>query len=200
MASKARKPRVSRIEEDDWIESAFDMLANGGVAAVRVEPLADRLGVTKGAFYARYPTRDALLAAMLEYWRRVSTVDVLTAFAEINERPVERLRRILDLPFRRADVRNRARMEMAIRIWAHHDERAAKTMAEIDAYRIRYFESVLRANGFAAPEAEARAFLIYAYVVADGSLPGARSPALRSRVRQLLSTELDNENEAQQTD
>ena len=196
MASNARKLRVSRIEHDEWIEAAFDMLAKGGVAAVRVEPLSHSLGVTKGAFYARYPTRDALLVAMLDYWRRVSTVDVLSAFAEINESPAERLRRILDLPFRRADVRNRARMEMAVRIWAHHDQRAAQTMEEIDAYRIHYFDSVLRANGFAASEAQAHAFLIYAYVIAEGSLPGARSASLRSHVRMLISKGLVDGDEA----
>ena len=65
---------MSRIDESRWIEAALTLLADGGVDAVKVEPLAERLGVTKGAFYVRYANRDELLLAMLDYWRRESTM------------------------------------------------------------------------------------------------------------------------------
>lgn len=166
------------------------MLADGGTSAVRVEPLALRLGVSKGAFYSRYASRDALLAAMLDYWRRVAAVDVFVAFAAIVESPVNRLERVLGIPSRRPDAANRARLEMAVRIWAHHDARAAATMREIDAYRLGYIESVLKGNAFAPAEAEARAFLIYSYIIADGSLPGKRSEMTKAHIYALLSNGL----------
>ena len=118
------------------------------------EPLALKLGVTKGAFYARYPTRDALLMAMLDYWRRVSTLDVLSGFAAIDESPERRLDRVVKLSSRRPDVRNRGLLEMGIRIWADSDPIAAATMQEIDSYRLDYFKAVLRANGFEEAEAD----------------------------------------------
>ncbi|HYI43128.1 MAG TPA: TetR/AcrR family transcriptional regulator [Sphingomicrobium sp.] len=177
----------SRIDEQDWIEAALDMLARGGLGAVRIEPLALRLGVTKGAFYARYPTRDALLVAMLDYWRRVSTVDVLTGFAAMDEAADERLERIVKLSSRRSDVRNRGLLEMGIRIWADSDARAAVTMKEIDAYRLDYFRSVLRSNGFSGQDAEARAVLIYGYLIADACLSGVRSEDTKRSIRALLT-------------
>jgi AcrR family transcriptional regulator len=188
--SKVANPpraRVSRIDAASWIEAALALLAERGIDAVRIEPLAELLGVTKGTFYARYPNRDAFLSAMLEYWRQESTIAVISGFGAINEPPEERLQRILMLPFRRSDVKERGRMEMAIRLWAHSDARAAATMREIDAYRLQYFQSVLEANGLATEEARARAFLIYAYIAADGTLPGQRSEAVRARCRELLS-------------
>lgn len=184
----------SRIDEQDWIEAAFDMLAKGGVGAVRVEPLALKLGVTKGVFYARYPTRDALLAAMLDYWRNVSTVGVLEALASIDESPEQRLERIVKLSNRRPDARNRGLLEMAMRIWADTDARAAATMKEIDACRLNYFEAVLRSNGFDQDEAEARALLIYGYMVADACLSGSRSESTKRFIRGLLSAGIVNEN------
>ena len=48
---------MSRLDKDAWVETALAMLADGGIDAVRVEPLALLLGVTKGAFYARFPAR-----------------------------------------------------------------------------------------------------------------------------------------------
>ncbi|MGZ8347657.1 MAG: hypothetical protein ACXWUP_11160, partial [Allosphingosinicella sp.] len=92
------------------------------------------------------------------------------------------------LPMRRPDIKDRARMEMGIRLWAHRDLRAAATMREIDDYRLRYFQSVLEANGLSTDEAEASAFLIYAYIIADGSLPGERSRQVRERCRAILAS------------
>lgn len=179
--------KVSRIDAATWMEAALGLLADGGIAAVRVEPLAEMLGVTKGAFYSRYATRDELLGAMLDYWRQESTVEVLAVFAAINESPEERLQRLLLVPFRRPDVKDRARLEMGIRIWAHRDGRAAATMREIDTYRLHYVQSVLEANGLCAEQAGARAFLIYAYVIAEGTLPGERDERMRSICRDILS-------------
>jgi AcrR family transcriptional regulator len=187
MQTATPKQLNSRIDEQEWIETALDMLATGGLAAVRVEPLALRLGVTKGAFYARYPTRDALLMAMLTYWRRVSTIDVFEGFAAIDEPAPQRLDRVVRLSTRRPDVRRRGLLEMGIRIWADTDARAAATMEEIDAYRLDYFEAVLRANGFPPREAKARALLVYGYMIADACLSGKRSEETRRLIRSLLS-------------
>lgn len=200
MQTGTSKVLNSRIDEQEWIETALDMLAKGGLAAVRVEPLALKLGVTKGAFYARYPTRDALLVAMLSYWRRVSTIDVFDGFAAIDEPPSQRLERIVSLSTRRPDARNRGLLEMGIRIWADSDARAAATMEEIDAYRLNYFEAVLRANGFDAEGSKARALLIYGYMVADTCLSGKRSPETKRFVRAMLSDDIVREEHGQVDD
>ena len=183
----AKQSFNSRIDEQEWIEAALVMLAEGGLGAVRVERLALKLGVTKGAFYARYPTRDALLAAMLDYWRKVSTVDVFTGFAAMDEPPEQRLERIVKLSSRRPDVRHRGMLEMAIRVWADSDARAAATMEEIDSYRLDYFKAVLRANGFSPADADARALLIYGYLIVDACLSGRRSDDTRQAIREVLT-------------
>jgi hypothetical protein len=51
----ALMPAKSRLSRERWIEAALDALADGGVAAVAVEPLAARLGVTKGSFLPGRP-------------------------------------------------------------------------------------------------------------------------------------------------
>lgn len=64
----AAPTRPSRLSADDWALAALNLIAESGVAAVAVEPLARRLGVTKGSFYWHFPSRDALLQAALERW------------------------------------------------------------------------------------------------------------------------------------
>src|SRR2546429_8931942 len=59
-----RTPRTS------WIEQGLRALAAGGPDAVRVETLAQTLGVSKGGFYWHFQDRRALLEEMLDSWER----------------------------------------------------------------------------------------------------------------------------------
>ena len=49
----------------DWLKAARLALLHRGPDAVRVEPLARGLGVTKGSFYWHFKDRNALLEALL---------------------------------------------------------------------------------------------------------------------------------------
>ena len=49
-------PRSGRLSADDWAREALEQIAEAGVGSVAVEPLARRLGVTKGSFYWHFPT------------------------------------------------------------------------------------------------------------------------------------------------
>ena len=55
--------RSRRLSADDWAREALEQIAETGVSSVAVEPLARRLGVTKGSFYWHFPSREALLQA-----------------------------------------------------------------------------------------------------------------------------------------
>ena len=68
-----------RLSADDWAVAALGALAGGGLSAVAVEPLAARLGATKGSFYWHFAGREALVAATLERWERTATEDVIAA-------------------------------------------------------------------------------------------------------------------------
>src|SRR5436190_1147566 len=71
MAAPTRTPKST------WIDAGLQALAAGGPDAVRIEPLAQRLGVTRGGFYWHFGGRDAFLGELLDTWERRSTDDVL---------------------------------------------------------------------------------------------------------------------------
>jgi len=90
---------MARLSAEDWVRAALDALAEDGFAAVAVEPLAKRLGVTKGSFYWHFKDRNALIAAMLEQWERVETESViewLKKYPSAQERVTRLLRRALE--------------------------------------------------------------------------------------------------------
>lgn len=82
------KPRLSK---QDWLTAALTALAEGGVGAVAVEPLAQRLGMTRGSFYWHFADRNALLREALEWWEQQGTDAVIERVAEIAD-PRQRMR------------------------------------------------------------------------------------------------------------
>jgi len=77
----------------DWAEAALEVIAELGVKGVAVEPLARRLGVTKGSFYWHFANRRALLQAALELWEHQQT-DQILARVEQESDPRRRLARV----------------------------------------------------------------------------------------------------------
>ena len=86
-----QEPRAGRLSAEDWAQAALGMIAEQGVTAVAVEPLARRLGVTKGSFYWHFPSRDALLQAALERWEAFEQETVFGTLEAVDD-PRERLR------------------------------------------------------------------------------------------------------------
>lgn len=64
------------LSRSDWAEAALDTFARDGLQGVAIEPLARRLGATKGSFYWHFIDRNELIGAMLELWERRETIEV----------------------------------------------------------------------------------------------------------------------------
>ena len=83
-----------RLRRADWVEAALEAIAQGGLSAVAVEPIAVRLGVTKGSFYSHFSSRDELIDAALDSWEESHGRSGLERFARIDD-PAERLRQVM---------------------------------------------------------------------------------------------------------
>src|SRR5258708_23177360 len=90
---KGRGPR--RLTRGDWTTAALGGIADGGLAAVGVEPLAARLGATKGSFYWHFENRDALLEAAIGRWEKETTTDVVAEITAAHDAPASQFRRLV---------------------------------------------------------------------------------------------------------
>ncbi|GAA3840556.1 TetR/AcrR family transcriptional regulator [Saccharothrix violaceirubra] len=145
-----------RRTRDDWTEVALKALAEGGVAAVAVEPLAARLGATKGSAYWHFPNRDALLEATLERWDREHTQAVI-AVVEKQADPFERLRLLFGVVMQNVED---SAVELAM-LAAADDPSVAPVLGRVTARRISYLVDLFIALGFDADVARLRAQLAY---------------------------------------
>lgn len=59
-------PRPATITADDLIDAAERVVASGGGAALTFDAVAREAGVSKGAVLHHFPTKDALIKAMIE--------------------------------------------------------------------------------------------------------------------------------------
>ena len=152
-----------------WIATGLAVLAEGGIDRVRVEVVAERLGVTKGGFYRRFKDRRALLDAILEEWRRgrIAAINRQTELGDMA--PGERLRSLIELYSERVSAHGMA-IELAIRQWARTDRAAAATVALVDAQRLKNVADLYRRLGLAAEDAQSRAILFYSFIFGQSLL------------------------------
>ncbi len=163
------KGRNEPLGPEDWIAAGLAALADGGVDAVRVDPLAKSLGVTRGSFYWHFRDRAALLTALLDAWGRQQTDGVIARAEALDLPPADTLRALLGFCF--ADD---GRLERALRAWATQDAAVARTIAAMDERRTAYLSVLLKASGIPQPNADARARLAYRTWLGDYALADRR--------------------------
>lgn len=183
-ASPVKRGPKPKVTAERWFIAALEQLALGGIDAVRVEMLAEQLGVTKGMFYARFDTRESFLDAMIDYWRQRTTTGLVGELTAMDSGPEDRMARLFAIS-QMDRAKTGAWIEIAMRTWGLTHDRAKQALEEIDRYRLVYFEAVLAANGVPKEQVSARAFLIYSYVIGDTLLPGDRA-AIRDACHALL--------------
>jgi AcrR family transcriptional regulator len=167
-----------RLSREDWEGAALDAIAEGGLAAVAVEPLAARLGVTKGSFYAHFPSRDALIDAALDRWKRSHG-----EFAGIED-PAQRLEQAM---LTAVEFSQSGAPSVHVNLLGElHDPRVRDAVAHVTAGRMARLTSTYRELGFPPKRAEHRARLAYSTYV--GLLQMAReAPDRRLSKREVSS-------------
>lgn len=180
--AKTRGRETARLAAIDWIEVAKDVLAEQGVDRVSIEPLAKRLGVTKGSFYAHFKDRDDLLSAILENWRKGATLQIIDRIEKGAESPRERFARLLRVPFASGSRSRRgAEIELSIRLWGRSDGRARAALAEVDQLRLAYIGRLLVSVGVPEAGAAARAIQVYSFMRVGAALVDSADETLIAR-------------------
>ena len=156
------------LDAQAWIAGALEALATSGIDAVRVEPLAKTLAVTKGSFYWHFADRRALIDAMLSQWSAGRIVAIHEQTAQTTD-PALALRKLIDLYTRRSNAHGLS-IELAIRALARNDAGAASAVQAVDAERLRHVASLFARLGYGPREAEARAVMVYAYLFGQSLL------------------------------
>ena len=104
MNTQSTQPSPSGGARNRLLDAAFYIIRRKGYAATSVEELCARAGVTKGAFFHHFPTKDSLAVAAVNQWTSMSTAHFASASYHRFEDPLDRVLGYLD--FRRAMLRS----------------------------------------------------------------------------------------------
>ncbi len=181
------KPRLT---PDDWIKASFAALTAGGPQAIRAEPIARALKVSKGSFYWHFADVPALKQAMLDHWGKIATQDIIDLVEAKASSAKDRLRLLVQISTASSnDEYGGALAEAAIRDWARYDENAAKTLKSIDRKRLAFVESQFRSHGTPKAQCRQNANILYAALIGLAHLshhglatPSDDLPALLDRL------------------
>ena len=157
--SPKRREASGRGSPEIWLDAAYDMLIEGGVDAIRIVPLAEKLQLARTSFYWFFEDRGALLAALLDRWRSVNTARLIQRTELYAESITEAIFNLFDcwLDPKLFD----SRFEFSIRSWAQQSPDVASEIHSADLIRIDALTKMFLRFGFEPLAADVRARTIY---------------------------------------
>jgi AcrR family transcriptional regulator len=168
----------ARLSRQAWVQAALEAIAEGGLAAVAVVPLAKQLGATKGSFYWHFANREALVEAALAEWEQSHTAAVIAEIEGSSDEPLQQLR----LLFRRVTaLAARDRIELALLATADHPT-VQPVLDRVTRRRIIFTAGLFQRFGFSRGQAKRRALLAYSAYLGHAQLLHA-TPQLLPRAQ-----------------
>ena len=180
-------PAATRTPRSRWIEEGLRALAAGGPDAVRIEPLARALGVTRGGFYWHFDDRRALLAEILDTWERVSVDEVIERVEGEGGHARAKLRRLSAFA---GSSDEPLRTDLAVRDWARRDPTVAERLRRVDNRRMDYLRSLFGAFCPDADDVEVRCMVFYSLWIGSHFIAADHGARTRADVLKLALTRL----------
>ena len=166
MAKSAKKKSIGRegaLTRQDWIDAAREMLIESGIERVKVEPLAEHLGVSRGSFYWHFRDRKDLLDQLIAGWLSTALEPMRAVAGERDLGALERFEK-----FMRVWVQGEPYCpiyDLAIRRWAQVSKDVSKIVKKTDNDRIALLAQIFRDMGHEPDEAFIRARIAYFHQV-----------------------------------
>lgn len=155
-ATVAETPDRACLCAADWEYAALNLMAEKGINAVGVEPLARRLGITKGSFYWHFSSRDELLNRALARWITEDEEIIARARGQ-NLPPRDRLADFI----RRTSRRNLTHRVYAALCACPDHPQVCRVLERITRRRMDFLAGALTEMGMGPRQARHRARLTY---------------------------------------
>ena len=174
----------------DWVEAGQSLLIDGGIEAVKLQRLTERLEVTTGSFYHHFRNLDEFLCALADYYgSKQAQLMFDRARAKVGDDPEDVLRESTRI-FGRGSMRL---LNIAMRAWAHGDKRAAAAVRRFDKVLMDNLDRIFLELGFGELEAKARTLIMMGLSSVDFD-PKVMQPSYQERwvvIRDLITRKFD---------
>ncbi len=177
----------TRLTKIDWLQAGFQALAAKGPQALKAEPLARALKVSKGSFYWHFKDIADYKSAMLDLWQQQATADIIADVSANSGVASERLKDLITqvssmdmAPYGGTNI------EAAIRDWARYDRLAQAALQAVDRQRLAYVRQLFQGCGFDKAQSQTKAALLYGALNGLQGLTYTGQVDLQRELRHLL--------------
>ena len=154
-ATLLRGPALGRV---DWLRAALSSLIESGVESVKITQLSEKLGVTRGSFYWHFKDREEILSALIEYWHRKNTANIIAA-AERGPELVDAVLALMEAWVDREIFD--PQLELSIRSWSRNDAVLRAKVRADDEARLEALQAMNQRAGRTRSEAVVAARNLY---------------------------------------
>ena len=156
---------------------------------MRIEALAEALGVTKGGFYWHFDDRQALLDEMLDAWERVGVDDVIEQIEAGGGDARAKLWHLWRLASEES-IGDLMQIDLAVRDWARRDDAVAERLRRVDDRRMEYMRSLFGAFCSDEDEVEARCLIAFSLWIGNHFIAADHGERTRNEVVALVMRQL----------
>ncbi|RDH79832.1 TetR/AcrR family transcriptional regulator [Mycolicibacterium moriokaense] len=179
---------TSRLTVDDWVQAGFEILAEEGITALKIDRLCTRLAVTKGSFYWHFTDIRGYRSTLIEAWGELRDED-RRHFADLAQMPPrERLSQMMSSLL----AARHWTLERAMREWARTDDAVAASVRAADQRVLDAVRQAFVDHGFDDDDADLRANATFAagigFLHLSGQTPNAKGARHRERFLDLMLT------------
>ncbi len=179
-------PAPPRTPRTTWIDAGLRALAAGGPDAVRIDVLAQELGVTRGGFYWHFGSREAFLEELLDEWERRCTDEAMERVESEGGDARDKVWRAGMLTF----SKDLLPIDLAVRDWARRDKSVAKRLRRVDNRRIDYLRTLIGSFCPDDDEVEARSMLAFTLAIGNHFIAADHGGRSRKHVLELARKRL----------
>lgn len=144
---------------DVWLGAAYESLLEAGVDAVKIQPLAKKLNLSRTSFYWFFKDREELLDALVIRWREKNTGNLIKQAEAYAETVAEAMLNVFDcwLDSSLFD----SQFEFAVRSWAIQSPEILAEVQRADQQRLEALTRMFLRFGQKEARADVRARTIY---------------------------------------
>lgn len=142
-----------------WLDAAQEAIINSGLEAVKIQPLAARLNLSRTSFYWFFKDRAALLDALLDRWDAQNTGSLVSAAEAYAETVTEAVLNVTAIFLDAGQFASK--FDLAVRGWAHQSDAVAARVNTADTARLEAIRAIFDRFGYDPSEADVRARTVY---------------------------------------
>ncbi|HXV31617.1 MAG TPA: TetR/AcrR family transcriptional regulator [Sinorhizobium sp.] len=144
---------------DVWLGAAYESLLDAGVDAVKIQPLAKKLNLSRTSFYWFFKDREELLDALVSRWREKNTGNLIRQAGAYAETVAEAMLNVFDC-WLNPELFDSS-FEFAVRSWALQSPEILAEVQSADRERLEALSRMFLRFGYDETHADVRARTIY---------------------------------------